>query len=73
MRERSVFRRGALAFAPLLVAGRLVAGAQTITAAGGSAQLDLRAAGAGAIRVTLSPLANVRDLPFSPAVAERAY
>ena len=42
-------------------------------AAGQPARLDIRAAGAHAIRVTLAPLAGPSVLPFSPAVADRKY
>jgi alpha-glucosidase/alpha-D-xyloside xylohydrolase len=47
--------------------------AQAITAAGSPAQLDIRAAGQGAIRVTLKPDGYREVAPFTPAVAERAY
>ena len=46
--------------------------AQQITAAGRPAQLDIRAAGAVSIRVTLRPV-ELRDIPANPAVADRAY
>ena len=57
----------------LLVAGASGAGAQTITAAGEPAQLDIRQAGEHSIRVTLTPLSFAADLPFHPAIAERVY
>jgi alpha-glucosidase (family GH31 glycosyl hydrolase) len=37
------------------------------------AQLDIRAAGAASIRVTLKPISFKPDFPFTPALAERAY
>lgn len=49
------------------------AGAQQMTTAGQPAQLDIRAVGDGAIRVTLQPIARRGKLPYSPAIAERAY
>ncbi|MEO7457709.1 MAG: TIM-barrel domain-containing protein [Gemmatimonadaceae bacterium] len=47
--------------------------AQQIAAAGKPARLDVRAAGAHAVRITLEPVALRGALPFSPAVAERVY
>jgi alpha-glucosidase/alpha-D-xyloside xylohydrolase len=44
-----------------------------IMAGGHAARLDIRAAGAHAIRVTLAPLPAAAALPFSPAVADRTY
>ena len=49
------------------------AAAQQIMAGGRPARLDIRAAGAHAIRVTLAPLGPTTETPYSPAVAERAY
>ena len=49
------------------------AAAQEITTAGVPGRLTIRAAGDRAIRVTLAPLTYTRELPFSPAVAERSY
>ncbi|NJD10940.1 MAG: hypothetical protein FIB01_11075 [Gemmatimonadetes bacterium] len=56
-----------------LLAGALPAAAQTITAAGQPAQLDIRLAGTHSIRVTLKPLSFRYDLPFHPAIAARPY
>jgi alpha-glucosidase/alpha-D-xyloside xylohydrolase len=47
--------------------------AQQITAAGRPAELDVRAAGAHAVRVTLKPVDYAGDFPFTPAVAEQAW
>src|SRR6185503_20044836 len=47
--------------------------AQTITAAGQPAQLDIRSAAANSIRITLKPVSYANDVPFTPAVAERTY
>ncbi|HEY7475626.1 MAG TPA: TIM-barrel domain-containing protein [Vicinamibacterales bacterium] len=44
-----------------------------ITAAGQPAQLDIRVAGAHALRVTLKPLTFKADFPATPAVVDRAY
>src|SRR6185295_17173520 len=63
---------------PVLVLGSHLATvvsvpAQTITAAGQPAQLDIRAAGEHSIRVTLKPIGFAGDFPFTPALAERTY
>lgn len=47
--------------------------AQQITSSGQPAQLDIRAAGDRAIRITLQPITVHEALPFSPALAERTY
>src|SRR5829696_3936618 len=47
--------------------------AQQITAAGQPAQLDVRLAGTGSIRVTLKPVSFKADFPVHPAVATRTY
>ncbi|TDH27284.1 glycoside hydrolase family 31 protein [Segetibacter sp. 3557_3] len=47
--------------------------AQTITAAGQPAQLDVRKAGENSIRITLKPVSYQQPFPFSPAVVERDY
>ena len=47
--------------------------AQTITAAGKPARLDIRVAGEASIRVTLAPLDFNRDFPQTPAVVDRTY
>src|SRR5215207_8299645 len=47
--------------------------AQQITTAGQPAQLDIRAAGAHSLRITLKPLSFADDFPFTPALAERNY
>lgn len=47
--------------------------AQGITSSGKPAQLDIRAAGEGAIRVTLRPIVFREEAAFTPAVAERTY
>src|SRR4030088_2493111 len=49
------------------------ASAEPLTAAGQPAQLDIRAAGANSIRVTLKPVSFKDDVPYSPALAERSY
>jgi alpha-glucosidase (family GH31 glycosyl hydrolase) len=49
------------------------AGAQQITSAGQPARLSVRAAGERTVRITLAPVTYQRELPFSPAVADRAY
>ncbi len=66
---RLVYRIAPLA--PLLAVQ--VAFAQQITTGGQPAQLDIRAAGARAIRITLKPLTFRDALPFTPALSERAY
>jgi alpha-glucosidase (family GH31 glycosyl hydrolase) len=55
----------------LAVAGTIHA--QQITTHGQPAQLDIRAAGANSIRITLKPLSFQEDFPFTPALAERKY
>ena len=55
----------ALAATPLL--------AQQITVAGRPSHLDIRAAGPASVRVTLVPLRYRRELPYSPAIADRVY
>ncbi|WP_276484200.1 TIM-barrel domain-containing protein [Paraflavitalea pollutisoli] len=57
----------------LSVAGPITSYAQTIRAGGQPAQLDIRAAGAHSIRVTLKPLSYTANFPVSPALAERNY
>ena len=47
--------------------------AAEITTLDQPAQLDIRAAGAHSIRVTLRPVAFDDTFPFTPALAERAY
>lgn len=47
--------------------------AAEITTAGEPAQLDVRAAGEHAVRVTLRPADMEEELPFTPALAERDY
>jgi alpha-glucosidase (family GH31 glycosyl hydrolase) len=44
--------------------------AQSVTAAGQPAQLDIRASGAHSIRVTLKPVSYKRNFPENPAVEE---
>ena len=46
--------------------------AQSVTAAGQPAQLDIRAAGAHSIRVTLKPVSYKQNFPSNPAVEETA-
>ena len=53
--------------------GPAAADAQTITAAGQPAQLDVRVAGDRSIRVTLKPVSFDDDYPVNPAVAPRPY
>ncbi|AHG92392.1 glycoside hydrolase family 31 (plasmid) [Gemmatirosa kalamazoonensis] len=47
--------------------------AQPIAAAGQPAQLDVRAAGAASVRVTLKPAAMAAAFPYTPALVERTY
>jgi alpha-glucosidase/alpha-D-xyloside xylohydrolase len=56
-----------------LLAGPAAASAQEITSAGEPAQLDLRVAGEGSLRVTLKPLSFAADFPVNPAIAPRTY
>ena len=66
-------------FGPLLpitlafLVGAPAADAQPITAAGQPAQLEIRAAGAQSIRITLKPVSFKDDFPINPALAERKY
>ena len=61
-------------FAILLVAilGAARVDAQTITAAGEPAQLDVRAAGERSIRITLKPVSFKEAFPVNPAVVARS-
>ena len=62
--------------APLIIlalAAGHAAQSSEITTGGQPAQLDIRAAGARSIRVTLRPTSVTEELPFTPAVAERDY
>jgi len=56
-----------------LLAIPAAAPAQQITAAGQPAQLDVRLAGEGSIRVTLKPVSFKAAFPVHPAVATRTY
>src|SRR5215207_7453192 len=47
--------------------------AQQITTLGQPARLSVRAAAERTLRVTLAPIGYKRDLPFSPAIADRRY
>ena len=47
--------------------------AQTITAAGEPAQLDVRAAGERSVRITLKPVSFKEEFPVNPAVVARRY
>ena len=47
--------------------------AQQITVGGRPSHLDVRAAGPASVRLTLVPLSYRRELPYSPAIADRAY
>jgi hypothetical protein len=67
---RLVLHVGAIA---ALLAATAPARAQQITTAGQPAQLDIRSAGSASIRITLAPIRVAGAMPFSPAVAERAY
>ncbi len=58
-------------FVVFLLVGNSVA-AQQVTTNGQAAQLDIRHAGANAIRITLKPVAYRMAFPFSPAVKESA-
>ncbi|HYN08934.1 MAG TPA: TIM-barrel domain-containing protein [Vicinamibacterales bacterium] len=64
---------GSLALIVVLLSGATAAQPFQIAAAGQPAQLDIRAAGDHAIRVTLKPLTFKADFPATPAVAERTY
>jgi alpha-glucosidase (family GH31 glycosyl hydrolase) len=66
-------RRFAVSLAMTVVAITSGAGAQQITSAGQPARLSVRAAGERTVRITLSPVTYQRELPFSPAVADRFY
>ncbi len=72
---RSQHRRALQRFTFLLVATLSAAQvqAQTITAAGAPAQLDVRAAGERSIRITLKPLSFKEAFPVNPAIAARSY
>jgi alpha-glucosidase/alpha-D-xyloside xylohydrolase len=63
--------RPAILLAAALGAARL--DAQSITAAGAPAQLDVRAAGERSIRITLKPVGFTEAFPASPAVVARRY
>ena len=56
-----------------LAIGTHAAHAQSITAAGQPAQLDIRAAGEHSIRVTLKPVSVKDEFPPNPAVVARKY
>ncbi|HZD05269.1 MAG TPA: hypothetical protein VE173_10135, partial [Longimicrobiales bacterium] len=60
-----------LAFAALLTAS--CGGGVPITAAGRPGRLDVRAAGEHSVRVTLRPVDDTVELPYTPALAERDY
>jgi len=47
--------------------------AQSITAAGKPARLDIRAAGNSSVRITLKPLSFPENYPATPILAERTY
>ena len=68
-------RRALQCFAILLIAtlGTTRVDAQTITAAGEPAQLDVRAAGERSIRITLKPVSFKEEFPVNPAVVARRY
>ncbi len=70
---RARLRSMSAVFVALLPMFPAASRAQNITTAGRPAQLDIRVAGAHSIRVTLSPLDMKHGLPFTPALAERAY
>ena len=65
--------RLASAFALALACVAAPAQAQSITAAGQPAQLDIRAAGDRSIRVTLKPVSFKDDFPAHPAIVDRKY
>ena len=71
---RSSRRRALQRFAILLVAtlGATSVDAQTITAAGEPAQLDVRAAGERSVRITLKPVSFTDAFPVNPAVVARS-
>ncbi len=63
------FVRHLLVLSFVLTAGTTAA--QTITAAGKPARLDIRVAGEVSIRVTLAPLDFKGDFPQTPAIVDR--
>jgi alpha-glucosidase (family GH31 glycosyl hydrolase) len=60
---------------PLFIIASLMlvspANAQQLMVAGRPAQLDIRAAAANAIRITLKPVSYTNDFPFTPALADQ--
>ena len=46
---------------------------QQITAGGQPAELQIRAAGERAVRITLKPISFKEDFPATPAVVDRKY
>ena len=71
---RSSRRRALQCVAILLLAtlGTTSVGAQTIIAAAGPAQLDVRAAGERSLRITLKPVIFTEAFPVNPAVVARS-
>ena len=67
--RRRVLQRVAILLVALVGAARV--DAQSITAAGEPAQLDVRVAGERSIRITLKPVGFKDDVPGHPAVVDR--
>ncbi|MBS1662872.1 MAG: glycoside hydrolase family 31 protein [Bacteroidetes bacterium] len=67
----SILRLTGLSLLSLLSTGVLYS--QKITTAGAPAQLTIRQAGEHSIRVTLKPLSDPDELPYSPGLVERKY
>ena len=69
------FKSGTLVLSVAVLSGAHATAVQPvpITAAGQPAQLDIRAAGERALRITLKPLTFKGDFPSTPAVLDRSY
>ena len=66
-------RLAALLIPILLLSATTTGQSPQLTTAGQPAQLDIRAAGDHAIRVTLKPMTFKEDFPATPAVVDRRY
>ena len=73
MRSRCWRALQRFAFLLVAIASAVRVDAQTITAAGEPAQLDVRAAGPHSLRVTLKPVSFAPDFPATPAVVDRRW
>ena len=69
--RRRLLQRVAILLVALVGATRV--DAQSVTAAGEPAQLDVRAAGERSIRITLKPVGFKDAFPVDPAVVARRY